>query len=286
MKVKFSNILKMECKKAVKNKFFLIALFCGICFALLSGLYCIEAYESTGKELAKLGGNPMTQAFGLYNNWIGGESSTLGFTFFYTLLPLLAVLPYGWSYCAEKKAGYLKQAEIRTGRLPYLGAKYIATFLAGGMAVVLPLIFNFLLVACFVPAVQPTILYEMYYPLHYGSIWSELFFTVPLVFTILYLILDFIFAGLFAVLGFAVSCFTNNRIAAVLIPFFLILSMHYGGTLMRQYRLYKEVSPLNFLHATSIENIADAGIIVIEAVVFLALTLGIVLGKGRKYEDL
>lgn len=284
MRSSFRSVLKMECKKAVINKYFLIAVFCGICFTFLSALYCIENYRQTRNSLAE-GGNPMMQAFGLYNTWIGGESISLGFNFFYTLLPLLAVLPYGWSYCNEKRAGYIKMVEIQTGRINYMTAKYIAVFLSGGTAVILPLIFNLLVVACFVPAVRPTLIYEMYYAVHYGSVWSELFFTAPVVYTMLYLLLDFIFAGLFAGLGFAVSFFVHSRIAAILIPYFLILALHYSRTLLYG-RVFKELSPLNFLHATGIENVADPWIILVEMILFFVLPFGIVIGKGRKYEAL
>lgn len=281
----FFNIIRLECKKAFKNKYFFISILCGLCFGFISGLYSIERYRLLLKDLSEIGGNPMTQAFGLYNCWIGGECGTLGFTCFYTLLPVLAVLPYGWSYCDEKKRGYLKIIKIRTGRLPYIIAKYIATFLSGGTVIVLPLIFNLLFVACFIPAVKPTMIYSLYYPMHYGAIWSDLFFTRPLFFTILYLILDFLFAGFFATLGLTASQYTNNRIASVFIPYFLILALHYGRTLLYG-KVYKEISPLNFLHATSIENVADKWIILIEAIILFIITFVTVLWKGWKYEDL
>lgn len=280
---RFRNLLKTELKKSFKNKFFLISLIMGLLFAFMSGLYNVEAYQEY--STVQIEGNPMVQGNSLYNTWIGGECGSLGFTLFYTFLPLLAVIPYGWSYAMERKTGYAKMVQIRAGRISYFGAKYIATFLTGGVVIVVPLIFNLLFVACFVPAIQPTWIYSVYYPYHYGAIWSYLFFTQPIIFEILYLILVFIFAGLFSVMGFAVSFYTNKRVMAVLVPYFLILALHYSRRLLYG-RVYKELSPLNFLHAMSIENSADAGIIFAEAIIFLGITIGIVIGKGRKDEDL
>lgn len=93
----------------------------------------------------------MVQAFGLYNIWIGGECNSLGYLLFFTFLPILAALPYGCSCQQELKEGYDKIVEVPTGR-----AKYLAVFLAGGSCIAMPLIGNFILTACFVPAVKPT----------------------------------------------------------------------------------------------------------------------------------
>lgn len=281
----FKCVLGAECYKAFHSRFFWISLLTGCLFGLLSGLYSIEGYWEVRESLMMLGGNPMTQAFGLYNSWIGGESSSLGFVFFFTLFPVLAALPYGWSYQEEVKSGYLKIAEVRAGRLRYLGAKYIAAFLAGGGCVVLPLIGNFILTACFVPAVKPSILYEIYYPMHYGAICSELFFEHPFLFVVMYWCIDFIFGGLFAAMAMATGFFSKKRIVALLGPFLFVLMLQYARTFLFGI-VYREISPLYFLHATSVENIADGRIIFAEALLIFAVTCGIVFGGGKKRENI
>lgn len=280
---KFQYVLRTECNKAFHNKFFFIALLTGSLFGLMSALYSIEGYQEARDALALLGGNQMVQAFGLYNIWIGGESNSLGYLLFFTFLPILAALPYGWSYQKEIKAGYAKIVEIRTGRVHYLAAKYLAVFLAGGSCIAIPLIGNFILTACFVPAVKPTILYEIYYPMHYGVIASELFFEHPFMFVVMYWCIDFIFGGLFAVMSMAIGCFSKKRIAVLAGPFILMLILHYVRTVFLGIT-YKEISPLYFLHATSIENRADAGVILVEGFLGLAVTCGIIFGGERKRE--
>ena len=101
---KFRRLLKMECCKAMSSPFFLAVLAAGMLFAVLAALYNIGAYRTWMDNVRITGGNPMQQAASLYNHWIGGEAQSLGYTLFYTLLPLLAVFPYGWSYCTERKA--------------------------------------------------------------------------------------------------------------------------------------------------------------------------------------
>lgn len=281
----FLCVLHMECRKAFENRFFFIAVLVGCVFSFFSCLYNVQGYIEIKRNLERMGGNPMTQAFGLYNLWIGGESNSLGFALFFMLFPLLAVFPYGWSYQAEKKNGYLKMAEIRAGRRNYLLAKYIAAFLTGGCSITLPLLANFVGTACFVPAVKPTIIYDIYYPMHYGGIGSQIFFENPLCFVLMYMVLDFIYGGLFAVLGIAIGFFSKNRVVPVIGPFLFALALQYLRTFLFG-RIYKEISPLYFLHAASVENVADARIICVEGLLILGLTLGIVWGRGRRSEDI
>lgn len=281
----FKKLLKLECHKALGNRFFFIILGVGCLFAFMSALYDIELFFQSREQLKTMGGNQIVQALGLYNKWIGGESYSLGFTLFFTLLPLLACFPYGWSYCTEKKSGYTGMVVIRGGKNEYFLAKYMATFLAGGVAVLVPLVFNFITVACFVPAVRPSIIYQMYYAVSHSSMWSEIFYSHPLIYVLLYLILDFLFAGLIAVLSLTFSVFLKNQLAVVILPYILILCLHYGRTLLH-YHYYVEISPINFLHASCVENPANGWIVLGEGVFLFLLSFGIVMKAGAKFEIL
>ncbi len=281
----FKNILYMELRKAFCNHLFIIALMFGIILSIISGISAVTNYFSTREMLNFIGGNPMIEAFGLYNSWLGGESNSLGFTLFYVFFSFIAVLPYGWSYQAEECNGYSKYVSVKIGRKKYLLAKYIAAFLSGGTVVLIPLILNFIGVACFVPAVQPSIVYEMYYAMRQGAIWSDIFYTHPLVFVCLYLLIDFIYGGLFAVIGIAVSLFSKKRLVVVLTPFLITMSMQYVRSFLIPI-VHKEVAPIYFLHTTTIQNVADGKIVMAEGLIILIVTLAIVLWKGSKWEDL
>lgn len=87
----FVRLWKMECRKAFINRFFGITLCGGIIFCIMSALYNIESYFQGQYQLRQLGGNPMTQAFGLFNHWIGGEQSSLGYILFFSVFPLLSI---------------------------------------------------------------------------------------------------------------------------------------------------------------------------------------------------
>lgn len=281
----FTRLVKLELKKAIKNKSFITTLTIASTFALFSAWYMIDSYFAIHQQYKIHGsnGNPMTQHFSLFNHWIGGEASSLGYTLFFTLFPLIAALPYSWSFFIENKTGYVKSVVTRVSKSQYFLSKYIATFIAGGLVILIPLMINFLLVASFIPAITPTKIYALTYPVGFSSLWSSLFYTHPVVFVILYLIVDFIFAGLFATMGLAMSFFIKNRIAIILIPFFFILILHYSRTFLA-YKYYNEISPLHYLHATSIENHAHGGMILAQGLLFFVLTFGITMKLGVKRE--
>lgn len=275
------RLLKKELKKAIKNKFFITTLIIAILFALFSAWYKIESFLNSESYFNT--GNPMTQGLSLFNHWIGGEHSSLGFTLFYTFLPILAVLPYGWSYFMENKAGYVKTVVIRSGKWKYFLSKYIAVFTAGGLVILIPLIINLVIVASFVPAIIPSKMYPLYYAVIHGSLWSKLFYTYPILFVVLYLVLNFTFAGLFATMSLAISFFIKNRIAILLMPFFLIFILHYSRRFLG-YKFYHEISPLNYLHATNLENPANVWIVLVQGLFIFILTFGVMMKLGVKRE--
>ena len=142
------NLLRTELCKAFRNGYFLASLALGILFVALSAWYEISLYYSdigflqqvrTVEEMGYVK-YPLVPMSILYNSWIGGECVSVGYTLFFTLLPLLAVLPYGRSFSQEQKNGYLKVIIPRCGRTRYFASKWVATFLSGGVAVVLPLL--------------------------------------------------------------------------------------------------------------------------------------------------
>lgn len=275
----FFRQLSIECKKAVRNKMFFITFFVASVFASMSALYNIGRYY----EFESIDGNPMTQIVSLYNSWIGGDYSSLGSICFFYLLPLLAAFPYGWGYLEEHKSGYVKNMVIRGGKTEYFICKYIAVFIAGGLVILVPLILNYLTVAMFVPAYQPEAHYSMYLGISYGTMWSHLFYTYPVLYDILYILMDFVFAGLFACMSLAVSMVVKNKIAVLLLPYFMILTLHYSRV-FAYYHFYQELSPLNYLSAVVDENNTCWWIVLLEGGFVFIITITMVMGIGRKRE--
>ena len=277
------RILKTELKKAFGNKLFLITLAIGLIIGFVSAYQNISNYVPAASdnayrmEVSEVLFNPLYPMFSSFTNWMGGDYQYPMTSLFYLLLPLMASLAFGWSFCMEKKSGYIKNVVIRTKKIHYFLAKYIAVFLSGGAVIAIPLVINFLTVACFIPAYQPDIYYNIYYSMHYHFL-SELFYSSPLLYVIYVMALDFVFSGLIATASMALTFFVRNRFAVVLLPFLLLLGIQYiQDTLYKIFQVI--ISPIDFLKAYSSGPVTGWVVFPFMIILFL-LTFGITCFKG------
>lgn len=108
---------------------------------------------------------------------------------------------------------------MRAERRTYLMAKSAAVFLTGGFAVTVPLLINFMICAMFLPALPMQGLYgKMIYA---AVLWYRIFEQYPLVYVMIFLGLDFVFAGLVACLPLFFSFYSEKRYVILLMPFVL-----------------------------------------------------------------
>ena len=153
----------------------------------------------------------------LFSTWMGNELFPIQSYIFYLILPLLAVLPFGSSLFEDIKSGYIINVCTRVEKKIYFKAKYLAVFLSGGVAVVAPLLLNLVLSSMFMPAFIPdngtvgtisptTMVYEV-------------FFTHPLIYVLMFIVIDFIFAGVIATLALSYTYFTEHRFGVMIVPF-------------------------------------------------------------------
>ena len=153
----------------------------------------------------------------LFSTWMGNELFPIQSYIFYLILPLFAVLPFGSSFFEDIKSGYIINVCTRVEKKIYFKAKYLAVFLSGGVAVVAPLLLNLVLSSMFMPAFMPdngtvgtisptTMVYEV-------------FFTHPLIYVLMFIVIDFIFAGVIATLALSYTYFTEHRFGVMIVPF-------------------------------------------------------------------
>ena len=269
------EMLKLEFRKALRNKSFYISLIIGCIITMFSLVYNIEIYQN---EIMMIQGdrlNPMYGVLSLFNRWIGGEPFSFGSSAYFFVFPLLVAIPYGWSYCGEKQSGYTRLVTVYSGKKAYFLAKYAAVFLSGALAMVLPLVFNFLVSALFFPAVTPSPLYCTSNGVFYGSLMSMLYYSAPFLYVFFYLCIDFVFGGLIACLSYSVSCIVKYKVIVVILPLFLLLAFHY----LRQFiytspevHHYKEISPLFFLRPVQIVYHTSWTVILIGAAILFFIT--------------
>ena len=286
------NTIKLECKKAICNKFFLLAVLIGIAITFLSLIPMLQSYYQDMNQHQLISEefglrNPLMPMETLFNHWIGGEPYSPGSADYFFHFPLLISIPYGWSYCAERRSGYVKNMVIRAGRMRYYLSKYIALFLSGGLAMVIPLLFNFLLTAMFIPAVMPNPSYITAYGIGSSSFLSMLFYSHPFLYVFLYLLVDFVCCGLIACLCFAASVFVKNRVVVTLLPFFLLLGINYlcysfiytSGTV-----IYTELSPMIFLRSAPASYDTNLFVILAWGTALFLLTFLTTVVRGKWHE--
>lgn len=280
------NVVRLEISKALKNNFFYSSLILGCAIAFLAFSHDLDIYQMDLSHTQREGINPMYAASSLFNFWLGGEPFSLGSTIYFFIFPLLVAIPYGWSYCEEKNNGYTRVMVVNAGSRKYFLAKYIAVFLSGALAMVIPLLFSFLISSLFFPAVLPEPIYCTTNGIFYDSLMSILYYSVPLLYVFFYLCIDFIFGGLIACISCVMACFVKYRIVTVIMPFFVLLGFHY----IRQFLYtspeirYKEISPLYFLRPVQVAYSASWMVILIEMVVLFLVTAFFVLIWERKHE--
>lgn len=228
------RILRFELKRAFSMTF-LFALFAG-CVISLSDVFLNVIPQSYIQQpldsmnmmdwLVSTGQYPHS----LYNQWIGGQARTLSATLFFLMIPLLAALPFTESYCFDRM-GYIKNIVSRAENKQYLLAKYVAVFISAGTVACIPLALNFVATAMVVPALVP------YASTHAFSIFAyctfdKLFYSHPMVYEFIYLVLNFVLVGLIAEVGLVARLFTKNRYVVMLSPFILYLVIYFVSDIL------------------------------------------------------
>ena len=164
------------------------------------------------------------------------------YTLYVRLIPLLVVIPYAITYYTDNKKGIVKNYYSRTKKINYILAKYIAVFLTGGTAAVLPLMLNLFATSAVIPsfiAITDTI------PCNANGMWSYILFTHPYIYYLLYFILQFICAGLLATMSLVISMYVNNAFIVLLFPSVLceFLNAVLGWLPIKEYRYIKAAAP-------------------------------------------
>ena len=223
--------LRIELERAFTGRGMLLALLIG---GALAVYHCVtqvvpmanameEMFAPEMMEMLKQKGALITPDY-LYCTWLSGtEFLNTPTTLFYTVFPILAALPFADSLFADIKGGYIKNVCLRTDRKNYYLAKFIAAFVAGGVAVAAPLLLSFLLACMFLPAIHPAPIAYNLSAIGDRSSFGWLYFHMPMVFVALYLLINFVFGGLLACLGVAATTFLGYRFLVLVTPFIVYL---------------------------------------------------------------
>jgi hypothetical protein len=193
---------------------------------------------------------------------------------FYLVLPLLAVLPFGVSFYEDKKSGYFINVCIRVKKEVYYRAKYLAVFISGGLAIAIPLLLNLMLSSLFLPALRPD--NGCNTTITCNTMAFELFYTHPLLYVLLFLMIDFIFAGIIATIALSYTYFTEHKFGVLVAPFVLYFFLYSLMNLLDK----TEFSPFYILNGGSGNNHILTYLVTF--VLFFSLSYLIFMWKGKK----
>ena len=223
------RLVRYELNRAFVNHWFVIALVLGCLFAVVCA---ITSYASfLGGEAAKLTPDEWLglTSGGSYAQWMGvGSLDTLSLRYvFFMVAPLLAVMPYAWSYRSDVIDGTICQIGSRASAERRLFAKALAVFLTGFSVILIPYLLNFAILVCLVPSYCPSIVESLYLGISDPCAWSDLFYTKPLLYVVINSLANATLCGTWALVVLAVSFVVDNRVSLLAFPYVTLLVVQY-----------------------------------------------------------
>ncbi len=235
------SVLSLELKRALGNRWFVLSL--GILTAIALFGAAVRSYVIAGRlNIVTLPYIDTTywylSAFSSFTSWIAVNHLDTATELFFVLVPLLVLMGYSWSLASDLKSGYFEQLVTRAPRRRCYTARLLATFTAGGLLVVVPLVLNLMLLSLFLPSWNPDVV-DMFYTTVGGAsdvsnnaIFTSLFYANPALFVAARVLLDYVLCGLWATTVLALSIFIRNRVALIVVPYImLLLAKHLGQRL-------------------------------------------------------
>lgn len=249
------NCIKVELWKAVHNSYFNLALITG----LLLALYNFFTTLQTVPDLLERSVSAMSEGLPIYNFkgaslfiwWTADNLANFGSVYFFQIWPLIAAIPFAWSYSQESKSGSIVQYVVRMNRKQYFAAKYIAVFVTGGLVVAIPVFTDLMINALICPA-ENLMFYNQLTGIYEASFLSKLFFTHPFFHALIWCGIDFLFGGSASVLCFLLGGKPKYIFIASVFPFAFLYTISVIGTLVMSVTgSYLQLSILNMAQHSS-----------------------------------
>lgn len=222
-------LLRTEVKKGFKNKWMLLSLFFGCVLAIISAVGNIEECQRYFAEFASYANEKYIgpSVYSCYADWMSVDGYQTPTWLFYRLVPLLACLPYSWTLGRELSTHYFDQLCIRAKRGAIIAAKIIVAFSTGMVVALVPQLLNFLILACFEPAITPNIVDSMYIGIFEENLFSGVFYASPLLYVFMYSFMSAGLCGLWAVFVLGISGVARSKVVSVVAPYIGLLIVQF-----------------------------------------------------------
>lgn len=206
-------MLRIELRKALSGPAFKIA-FITACALVLWHIVII--YGLMQQLYLEAAPGRFTGKYNLFYWWLPIDCISAPYAFFYGLFPMLACLPYAWSYMSERNSKYEYQMITRSSSKQYYLAKYMAVFLSGGIVIAVPLAIDLAAAALFSPAMRPNIFFSMPGFSREGFL-TPVYYSHPWIFCFAVLTMEFLWGSSIASLSFTfVTAFKSSFLGVVM----------------------------------------------------------------------
>ncbi len=231
-------MFKVELKRVIKNPFTYAALLAGIVICL------VEIIVDVIPELKFLKGRAIME----YPDTVFDKGMLFGISKFqriyYTVIPLLAVIPGGANFYSDLKSGYIRHIVTRKNRIRYYGASYAVNFLTAGFVAVIPLIINFMICMALLPSTLPQPGVSRI-GMDSENMFGELYYSMPYLYVFVYLAIIFVISGLIVSFAVSIAWVAFSKYLVLFIPFIIYYILHFSF----QYIGHMEWSPLMIIYA-------------------------------------
>ncbi len=247
------NSIRTELWKALHNKMFFTALLFGIAISTINIFENITIVRELSPSVINSTGSTSKgyQGFSLFINWIAVNGASFGNRAFLFVWPILAAMPYGWSYYHERKTGVYNHLVSRCGVKTYYYSKYLAVFTSGGLAIAVPILFNLLINALICPFCIPKVTMSLVM-IFDGNFLSEVFYTNPWLHALIWCGVVFLYGGVVACLSFLVGTKPQLQVMVILAPFAFLIVLDSILSMLREFKTYNiECSPLRLIVAAT-----------------------------------
>lgn len=206
--------MKMELRRAFGGASFwgMLCIACGICvWHFVANVLPLRDYIYMEKSSYPL------SIYGV-KGWLGMDLTSVQQGLYYMIIPILCAVPYGRSFYFDMSSGFASQLTTRGEKRGYLAAKFTVAFLSGAAISGIPLVFDFLLTGTVLPCVIPQSGTGSF------AVWTDcpmggLLIRHPLAYTLVFLLIDIVFFGLFNTVSIWAVGFLNNGFWVSLTPF-------------------------------------------------------------------
>lgn len=201
------KILKFEFHRMVRSK----SLYASLLFALI--IVIVDAHSKY--KLTTQGYDVNTSVF---IKWLGTFRGFEEGIYLFTVLPLLTSFVYSWTVGYDRTSGYIIQIVTRIGRKKYFLAKYIVSFISGGVVFAFSVLAHFFIISTFYPAYYPLVASRISSVAPF-SFCSELFYSNPYLFVLTWTGVTFLWGGSMVCIAIGVGMLTRKYSISVIVPF-------------------------------------------------------------------